>query len=67
MINTLKTEFIVHNILWHVDPLLSNDREISDYTTDIGYANRHEHNNSMANIALQWRSGVFYVVRAEML
>jgi hypothetical protein len=57
-------------ILWYVDPLQGKDREISNYTKPLlgnGSAKRHERNSLRRTVALQQRSGVFYVVRIEML
>jgi hypothetical protein len=50
-------------ILWHVEPLLGNDGEISNSITAVA-KNKHF---CMATIALQQGNGVFYAVRAEML
>jgi hypothetical protein len=41
-------------ILCHIDPLLGNDSEISNYKI------------AVAKTALQERNGVFYAVRAEI-
>jgi hypothetical protein len=54
--------YSIHKILWHVDPLLGNDREIRNVQQPFlsnGPANRHELNNSTARISLQ-QSDVFY-------
>jgi hypothetical protein len=60
--------------MWHVDPLLGNDREISYMQQPLlsnGFANKHVSTN--ATIAQQqfnitiMGSYVFYVVRADML
>jgi hypothetical protein len=48
------------SVLWHVDPLLDNGREVITN----GYANKHV---STVTIALQQRNGVLYAVRAKML
>jgi hypothetical protein len=49
-------------ILWHVDPLLGNDSEISKYTQI--FANKRV---STATIGYSNRNDVFCAVRAEML
>jgi hypothetical protein len=53
--------------LWHADPLLGNDRKISNYTKAVasnGSANKHVFT---ATVALQQRNGVFCVACAETL
>jgi hypothetical protein len=53
--------------MWHVDPLLDNDREVSKIQQALlsnGFANKHL---CMATVRNQQRNGVFCVVDAEML
>jgi hypothetical protein len=56
------------NILWHVDPLLGNDYEISKYTTAVTNQQLCKqacfHGN---NWIQQQRNGVFCAIRAEVL
>jgi hypothetical protein len=53
-------------ILWHVDPLLGNDREatLQQLLLSNGSTDKHV---SMPTIALQQRNGVFCAFNAEML
>jgi hypothetical protein len=63
------------SMLWRVEPLLCNDREISEYTRPISGQRVGKHvpiarqqilNNATAGLQ-QWKGCVFYVVRADRL
>jgi hypothetical protein len=45
-------------ILWHIDPMLSNDRETNNTTAAARQRPAHNNGNTVG-------SGVFYVVRYE--
>jgi hypothetical protein len=56
-------------ILWHVDPMLGNDNEMSNYTTTIP-KQRHTANKHVSMVAREYSnngSGVYFAVRVEML
>jgi hypothetical protein len=58
-------------ILWHVDPLLGNDRDVSNYTTAVAReclsSDRvRTPTDTYATVAQQQMNGVFSVVLAEM-
>jgi hypothetical protein len=59
------------NILWRVEPLIWNDREISKYTGAISRQRLGKHvpaaTNAHATIQVLLETGCFCVVRAEML
>jgi stage V sporulation protein SpoVS len=67
---------IMQLILWHVDPLIGNDREISNYTTALKtmavarqwLSSDHVGTPTDTNTSVeqQQRSGIFCAVRAEM-
>jgi hypothetical protein len=59
--------FLTDYILWHVEPLLGNDRHISNYTTAVANNASPNKHVSTATIALQWKNSVLYAGRAEML
>jgi hypothetical protein len=54
-------------MLQHVDPLLGNDREISNYTEPFASNGSWNKHVSKATIALQRGNGVFYADHAELL
>jgi hypothetical protein len=59
------------NILYRVEQLLSNDRELGEYTRDISRQRLGKDvptaNNRRATIEILFETGCFYVVRAEEL
>jgi hypothetical protein len=50
-------------ILWHVEPLPGNDREINNYTTALG----NDSNRRALNNGGTVEGGVFCAVRAEVI
>jgi hypothetical protein len=55
-----------HNVLWNVDPLLDNNREIDNYTTAVAVTARKQ-TCCTATLSLRQRNGIIYAARAEML
>jgi hypothetical protein len=53
---------VIRLVLWHVDPLLGNDREISNGTTAISMYGHRKQARLHCN-----RNGVFCSVRVEVL